>query len=274
MAKVDRLGWTAGIAFTSFGVRVGVRTNSPDGLDRLVKCFPPNWNLSRNIRVNRLYSLLVGGQGPRPGVRRFNLLYANSARIARSTDLDEVFGVFESSLQLHIAEMARHRVFVHAGVVGWRGHAIIVPGRSFSGKSSLVAELVRSGATYYSDEYAVLDSQGRVHPFERPLVLRNQDRPRQSDSPVESLGGPRGLKPLPVGLVVVTRYKPGARWQPRRLSAGQGALALLDNTVSIQRRPEAALDAVQMMVSRATVLKSLRGEAKDTVGQLLKAIGS
>jgi hypothetical protein len=31
-----------------------------------------------------------------------------------------------------------------------------------------VAELVRAGATYYSDEFAVLDSRGRVHPFPRP----------------------------------------------------------------------------------------------------------
>ena len=43
-------------------------------------------------------------------------------------------------------------------IVTWgRGRAIVIPGRTFSGKSTLVAELVRAGATYYSDEYAVED---------------------------------------------------------------------------------------------------------------------
>jgi hypothetical protein len=34
---------------------------------------------------------------------------------------------------------------------------------SYSGKTTLVSELIRAGATYYSDEYAVIDERGRVH---------------------------------------------------------------------------------------------------------------
>ena len=78
----------------------------------------------------------------------------------------------ESDMQRFVAEMAHRRVFVHAGVVGWQGKAIIIPGRTFTGKTTMVAELVRAGATYYSDEYAVFDLQGRVHPYARPLGMR------------------------------------------------------------------------------------------------------
>jgi hypothetical protein len=132
-----------------------------------------------------------------------------------------------------------------------------------------VAELVRAGATYYSDEYAVLDSRGRVHPFARPLAIREGAGRQQTKHRVEEFGGIAGLKPLPVSLVVVSKYKEGGRWRPRHLSAGQGALALLDNTVSIRRGPKSAFDAVEPVASRAQFVKSDRGEAREVVDYIL-----
>ena len=76
----------------------------------------------------------------------------------------------------YVAEEARRGVFVHAGVVGWKGRALVLPGKSGAGKTTLVAELIRAGATYYSDEYAVLDERGRVHPYARPLAVRVDGR--------------------------------------------------------------------------------------------------
>ena len=51
-----------------------------------------------------------------------------------------------------------------AGVVGWENRAIVMPGASFAGKTTLVRAWLEAGATYYSDEFAVLDRAGRVHP--------------------------------------------------------------------------------------------------------------
>src|SRR5262249_38753244 len=131
-------------------------------------------------------------------------------------------------VQLYVAERSPRRVFVHAGVVGWRGRAIVIPGRSFSGKTTLTAALVKAGFTYYSDEYAALDSAGRVHPYARLLGIREHGQfERATRYTVESLGGKRGARPLPVALVIVSQYKPVAQWRPRRLSAGEGALAML-----------------------------------------------
>ena len=79
---------------------------------------------------------------------------------------------FESKLALHVASHAEELLFVHAGVVGWRGRAIVLPGRTHAGKSTLVAALVRAGASYYSDEYALVDGDGRVRPYPRALSLR------------------------------------------------------------------------------------------------------
>src|SRR5918994_2119193 len=167
MEKLDRLGWAAGLTFTSYGVRVGVRTNDPSVLDRVRAAWLPGSRAARHRRVDRLFSLTVGCHDPARNLRRFHLLYAESQQLARSLELDDVMAALETDLQLHVAEFAPRRVFVHAGVVGWRGRAILLPGASHAGKSTLVAALLRAGATYYSDEYAVLDLSGRVHPYAR-----------------------------------------------------------------------------------------------------------
>jgi len=269
MQKVDRLGWAVGFSLKTYGLRVGIRANDPAGLERVCQHLPHEWEASSATKVDRLYSIIVGGQGPGPNVRRFNLLYGDHVRLARTTDLDEVFETFESDLRLVVAEFAPHRVFVHAGVVGWKGKAILVPGRSFSGKSTLVAELVKAGATYYSDEFAVLDFRGRVHPFRKPLEMREDKSYRQSKISVAELGGKAGSKPLPAGLVLLTQFKGGAKWRPRKLTPGEGVLGLLANTVSARRDPEKALSALQNVVSRAEILKSSRGEARELARVLL-----
>jgi hypothetical protein len=158
-------------------------------------------------------------------------------------------------------------------VVVWRGKAIVLPGRSLSGKTTLVAELVKAGATYYSDEYAVLDEAGRVHPYAQPLAIRESERLReQTRYPVEALGGAVGKKAAPVGLVVVSKYQPNSHWRPRQLSPGQGVLELLANTVPAQSRPQESMQALHQAVAQATVLKSSRGEAKDVARALLDAV--
>jgi hypothetical protein len=270
MKKLDRLGWAAGLSCISYGARIGIRVNTPSALEPLVERFPPGWKLAPSPVVDRLYSVIVGGSVAPHHVRRFNVLYGNIETLARSMELDQVFDSFESNLQLYVAETARRRVFVHAGVVGWGGQAIVIPGRSFSGKTTLVAELVRAGATYYSDEYAVLDGRGRVHPYPKPMSIRQPVTGKQKKHPPEALGGLSGAKPLPVGMVVMSEYRLGARWRPRLLSAGQGALALLSNAVSARRQPHVALATLKRVVSQAPVLKGVRGEAKEVVDSLLK----
>jgi hypothetical protein len=206
-------------------------------------------------------------------MRRLHLSYANTLRIARTADFDAALDAFESDLRLYIAERARGRVFVHAGVVAWRGKAIVIPGRSFSGKSSLVAALVRAGATYYSDEYAVFDGRGRVHPFPSPLSLRGAEGERPTRHPAESLGHAPGTRPLPVALVAVSEYRRGARWRPRRLTPGQGVLALLSHTVPARERPAASLAALQHAVRSASIFKGARGEASEVADILLENVG-
>ncbi|MBS1790769.1 MAG: hypothetical protein JST85_23840 [Acidobacteria bacterium] len=270
MRKLDRLGWAAGLTVQTYGLRIGLRTNKPEALEQLTAILPPGWKVARGQTVGRIFSLFVGGPGPRPGQRKFHLAYSDFDRIARSHELSDVVETLASEIQLYVAEYAKRRVFIHAGVVGWRGQAIIIPGSSMSGKSTLVEELVRAGAEYYSDEYAVLDETGRVHPFPKSPQRRDPETYRQTEFSVESVGGRLGTRPLPVGKVILSQYEPEAIWQPRSLTAGRGVLALLAHTVSARSAPERALPALTQLVHKAKILKGSRGEAQQLIEALLE----
>jgi hypothetical protein len=169
-----------------------------------------------------------------------------------------------------VALEAPEFVFVHAGAVAHRGRGIVIPGQSFSGKTSLVAALVRAGAEYCSDEYAVLDAQGLLHPFSKPLSVRA--RVYQTDHSVESLGGVTVREPVPVGLVVLTTYRRGTEWEPRRLSPGEAVLGLLSHTVPAQTRPDHVMPALTRACETAVALEGDRGEADDVAQALLSEL--
>jgi hypothetical protein len=178
-------------------------------------------------------------------------------------------------MRLRVAAAAEGWTFVHAGVLGWRGRALLVPGRSRSGKTTLVAELVRAGADYYSDELALLDGGGRVHPFAKRLSIREGFRDGRevlSRPSAEEIGGRAGTEPLPVGLVVLAEHHPGATWNPVRLTPGQGLLRMIAHTVPVRLRPEASLHALERVVLQAPVLAGVRGEARDAARGILDAL--
>jgi hypothetical protein len=270
LGRIDRLGWSTGTCFDAYGLRVGVRTNAPGLLEQLGPHLPPGWRASASPLVDQIFSLWVD-----PGdARRPSRVYTGRSRRARTADLAQAFAVLESEIRQCVATAAEGRTFVHAGVVGWRGRAIVIPGRSRSGKTTLVAELVKAGASYLSDEFAVLDGRGRVHPFAKPLSIRGAsgcDRHARSQR-AEELGGSCANGPLPVRLVVLTEHRPGAHWRPERLTAGQAILEMLAHTVPARLRPEASLASLERAVARATVLKGLRGEARETAEILLRSV--
>lgn len=270
--RIDRLNWRAGTCFGAYGLRVGVRTNAPALLDRLGPHLPPGWRALASPVVDQIFSVWVDADGAPAG--RGGRIYAGERRRARTADLDHAVAVLESEIRLSVAAGAVRRTFVHAGVVGWRGRAIVLPGRSRSGKTTLVAELVRAGALYLSDEFAVLDRHGRVHPFAKPLSIRGAggcDVHVQARR-AEDLGGSCAERPLPVRLVALAEHRPGAAWRPERLTAGRAVLEMLAHTVPARLRPEASLVSLERAVTRATVLKGFRGEAREMAEALLRAV--
>jgi hypothetical protein len=214
--RIDRVGWAVGACVEAHGVRLGVRTNAPAILERLRGCLPPGWRPSRSAVVDELFSVWVD---PGDVATRPSRVYVGASRRARTRDLRQALAVLESELRQSVAARSKNRTFVHAGVVGWRGQAMVVPGRSRSGKTTLVAELVRAGAAYLSDEFAIIDARGRVHPFAKPLSIRGAGAATfRQPAQRRGLGGRAATRPLPIGLVVLATHEPG-EWRPQTLTA-------------------------------------------------------
>lgn len=252
------------VAFESFDVRIRVTVDDPDVLERVVAMLPPNAAACPPDTVTESFSILTEPDG------RYRFERTDSP-VSRRIDLAFALTLMEAQLRIHVGMETEGKLFVHAGAVEHNGSAIVIPGLSFSGKTTLVAALVEAEARYYSDDFAVIDEQGFVHAFPKPLSIRDDDQV-QNDYSVERLGGTAGEDPVPIGAVVFTEYRSGAAWRPTLISHGRGVLGMLEHTLPARRRAGEALRVFNGAIRGAVLLEGERGEASEVVGPLLKIV--
>ncbi len=264
LRELDGRAWGAGIAVSAYGVRLGVRAEHSSVLLGLGDVLPPGWRsvTGPSPRVDRLYSLVFPQDGP-------PLVYDNATSWIGLSSFPWP-DVLEQLTTSRVVRLATRYVFVHSGVVAWQDRAIVIPGDSRSGKTTLVAALIRAGATYYSDDFAVIDSSGLVRPYARPLKIRRSRFGEFDRHRVEELGGRRGINPIPMGAVVLAPYEEGAGWQPHTLSRTEGLALLMMNSMQKRRRPEWVLDALTRAASHAVMIGSSRGDADETARRILE----
>lgn len=253
------------LTFENQGARVRVCVNDPGALPHVERALPVGSRMEPSSSPDVLFSLSVADD---PAGGQPHRLYRGSALVGSARRLEPLVKRLESALHFAVASNARSSLFVHAGVVGWRERAILLPGRSMSGKSSLVAALLRAGADYYSDEYAVVDAEGRIHPYARPLEQRLPRGGTRQTSPERV-----GTRPLRAGLIVSTRYSEGGRFAPEERRPVRGLMILIANTVLVRERPRFALDHLIPVTRGATVLEGERGDADEAAAWLLRHPG-
>ena len=253
------------ITFESYGVRIKIRADDrnllQDAEQEARKALLDRLQIIETKDVEHLFEFSVDQSGT-------YFLSQNGGEAAFDDNRRRFFKFFNSMLRIAVAEYAPDNVFIHAGVVGWRGKAIVIPANSFSGKTTLVAELVRNGADYYSDEYAILDEQGLVHPFARNLSVRDE-RAHEKEVPVEDLGGIAGTVAIPIGAILLTEYAEDAEWRPERLTTGQGIMEIIPHTIPRNFNTKFSLKVLNTAVSDAIILKSPRGDAGQFALKLL-----
>ncbi len=176
----------------------------------------------------------------------------------------------ESDLGLFAAERVADRVAVHAALAVVDGRAIVLPGRSFTGKTTLGVALGAAGAVLASDEYALVDpATGLVTGWPRPARIRLG----AGDSRREPVAGP--IPPTPVALVALLRHDAGhgedPAVTPERVSRADAVVRILDETVCARSRPEASLDAA-LHLSAAEVVAGRRGEAAAAAAWLIARV--
>ena len=90
-------------------------------------------------------------------VRDRSRLFEGSTLLLDLRDPQTVVPAVKERLRALAVERRSWLLTVHAGVVAFGDDCVLLPAAAGSGKTTLVAALVRAGATYFSDELAPLD---------------------------------------------------------------------------------------------------------------------
>jgi len=257
------------VRFESYGVTAEVRFHPSIFPDDLYGVLPPGWRPAGSNAASVVFGIddvMTQGQ-------RMHRLKRNGRVIAECENVKDALHFLESRLQLYIAERTEQQVFVHAGAVEYQGKALLLPGRSFAGKTTLVAALLRAGANYLSDEFAVLDRHGRVHGYPRRLAMRDENGLRVQRLTAEDFGSRIAVDPVPVGLAAHIRYKSEGKWRVKETSLGTMALAMMNNTVCARRQPDAWMNVLGLALGSAKCIMGKRGDADDAARRLLALLG-
>jgi hypothetical protein len=254
------------VAFSCYGVEIRiVDAAGTDICRRLRDALPPEFAVP-SPPGSTVVSYLVTARIPPTADQLAYRIARDEIDLCADQTEEGAFEWLREDIDSTVVQRSRQMLFVHAGVVGWRGRAIVIPGPSHAGKSTLVAELVRRGAVYYSDELAVLDETGRVHPYRRTPVLRD-DEPKPQDLRLVREDEPP--QPLPIGLIVEGAYRPGVTWRPTVVRGARAVLPLIDGTVLACQDIARTLRIAARVAPTVVTLRGLRSEAADVAAQLL-----
>ncbi len=265
------------LSFQSFGLSATVTLHGDVSSEAMLPYLPPNRAPVSGAGADRNYVIDHAYQNRSSNQPRYRVFFEKRL-LAQSSDLEECFSALEGDLSMAIATDSRHGlVFVHSGVVSLGDGALLIPGTSRSGKSTLVDVLVARGALYCSDEYAVIDGEGLVWPYLRQISLRTENCLGSGKKvSMQRFEGRIAMAstPLPVTGILGCQYRAGSDWSCHPATPGQGVLQLLENAVSAQLDPGRTMKILSRAANGAKVKIGTRGEASDAVESIWRCFDS
>ena len=167
-----------------------------------------------------------------------------------------------------------YAVAPHAGAVARNDKAILVPGATGSGKSSLIAWLVDRAFDYLTDEITLLVHAGaNVVGLPRAMVIKpGADKSvlelsafagaasiRSAEQlMLEAPGGKRG-GPVSCGLIVFPEFSDGAEIRVEALSAAAAALRLMACNLNARNLPDGGFAAINKLARSAPAVSLVYG---------------
>ncbi len=194
---------------------------------------------------------------------------------------------------IHEVAMERSGRFLafHAAAAALEGRGLLLPAPPESGKSTLVAGLVRDGWSFLADEYATVDARtGLLHPFPRalwlapesiallgdlkgvvPEALWAEGRSKYFLSP-DALRAEAVGVPCPVRLVVAPSYEARGRTLLEPLSRAEAGYLLADNCFNFARFADRGLRTVASVVGGARCYRLRFGRLAEAVATIRELI--
>ena len=170
-----------------------------------------------------------------------------------------------------VVEETPNLLLLHASAAEHRGRAVIFPAEMDSGKTTLVAGLVRAGLRYLTDETVAIDGETlAVHPYPKPLSLDPgswkvlPDLRPDLDPELEpfargqwhvdpgSIRADAVAPPVEVGFVIVPRYERGGGTELVPMPREEALLLLASSSFNIDRfGSERGLQVMAAVVRRS-----------------------
>lgn len=203
-------------------------------------------------------------------------------------DAAELIFLLEKDLILEAQVRRSDLYFLHAAAVAMHGRAMLLIGRSGSGKSTTCWGLLHHGCSYLSDELAPLDLRDfTVTPYPHAVCLKSEpDAPYSLPTTTlrtdTTLHVPAAALPCSVvaaqtPLQAIVHVQHIGTDQPpalSRLSAAQAGMLVYANALNPLCHPGDGLDAALEIASRYPVYSLTTGALDASIGTLLDAMAA
>ena len=234
---------------------------------------------------------VAGTGGLRRFMRRQSMAYINTPPPYIPLPEHMAPLMFEQALNWCVATRTFTHLLLHAAVVEKNGKALIIPGQSGQGKSTLCSALVTRGWRHLSDEFCLLDpATGLITAHPRPISLKNESIQAMRDWAPEATisapltGTPKGSvayiqpsdaavqaapRPATPFAVVFPRFIPNLDAEARALAGGacieimekaRAFVILTTCSVNYREIGEAAFHALTALVNRVPVMTATYGD--------------
>jgi hypothetical protein len=168
---------------------------------------------------------------------------------------------------------SRTFAFLHAGAVEIAGQAVLFPGASHAGKSTLVAALLKEGGRYLSDDMVAIDRRLRAHRFATDLGLRPLSGGLPRRTSMRDLGARAAERPVPVALIWSGTYNAQTiRPSFKRRRGLEAFAALVPHSPGLRTQPRVALPILRALAERVPIFCGLRCEVDEMVNALLRRL--
>lgn len=269
--KLATVVWQEKFGIDCYGEALDFRLDDKRLKQRLIEVLPVIGQVTEFKDSNNVLSLVTNQNV------ELNGLYLNDDVAMEFERLDENnIEDLADKILIVLAKISLPRKFyLHAGAVVWNGFGVLIPGASYSGKTTLVKELIEAGAEYYSDDCIILENDGYMLPLPRPLAIRT-DAGRLIKGAAE-FGAKIGRTKAKLDVILFTGYEESAVWNPQQLSAGQTVLELLNNFYykgSISDVPREIISSLTRITGQTKViLNGRRDEASEVVRWVEETFG-
>lgn len=255
---------------SAFGAVMEIACTDREILKQGIEALPGYWLRSEGGRPDVCFGIETAIRR-QEGEKHF-LFRENGKALGSAINGAQALHRLAKRMDYYLGAYARDCAFLHSGVILHNGRAVLIPGLSHTGKSTLTAALVRIGAHYVSDDVAVIDRTGRAYFLSRAISLR-EDVAEAFDFPFAANFEFLREGTLPVEAILLLNYCKGEiALDMRPLSKGETALRLIANCMNGRNEPETAIHCCVEAVRQAICCEGVRGEAEAVAPLILSFI--